>query len=280
MEENEIGKVEKKEYEKLKRRALKFERRNYGFVLVIPCDGEHGWCEMGENSALIYKYQVCMKLGALVTMTDDADSFYIRYEVGRVRTRGFDTVRRRLKRAGLYKAEVKKDKCVIFQLKQPFTKSELEKMRSDEEERQVAMNSIVKVNFSDPVLYQKMIEVATRLHRICYRRMDKVSSATNGVRIVEKADGLILKYYEMAERKVDYEKRMKDWQELWEGAHRLLIELQIVAGLKLWTREACVKIGEEVAEMQHRIEQDMVREEAKRSNQGKKSKEEAKGGKK
>lgn len=260
----EIGRIEKKEYERLKRKALKFEHKNYGFILVIPCDGEHGWCEMGDNSALIYKYQVCMQLGAPVTMTDDLDSFYVRYEIGRIRTRGFDTVRRRLKNAGLYKDEVKRDKCVIFQLKQPNTKREMEKIRTEEEERQAAMNTIVKVNFSDPVLYQKMVEVATRLHRICYRRMDKVSSATNGVRIVEKADGLILKYYEMAERKVDYEKRMSDWRELWRGAHGLLIELQVAAGLKLWTRETCIKVGEAVVEMQHRIEKDMMREEAKR----------------
>ncbi len=264
MEDKEIGKVEKKEYERLKRRALKFERKNHGFVLVIPCDGEHGWCEMGENSALIYKYQVCMKLGAPVTMTDDLDSFYVRYDVGRIRTRGFDTVRKRLKNVGLYETEVEKDGCVIFQLKESYTKSEIEKMRMDEEARQVAMNTIVKVNFSDPVLYQKMMEVATRLHRICYRRMDKVSSATNGVRIVEKADGLILKYYEMTERKASYEERMSDWDELWRRAHELLIELQVVAGLKLWTRETCVKIGEGVAEIQHRIEQDIKREEAKR----------------
>ena len=264
MEDAEIGKIEKREYERLKRKALKFEHKNCGFVLVIPCDGEHGWCEMGENSALIYKYQVCMKLGVPVTMTDDLDSFYVRYDVGRIRTRGFDTVRRRLKRAGLYKAETKRDKCVIFQLKQSNTKHEMEKMRLEEEERQAAMNTIVKVNFSDPVLYQKMIEVATRLHRICYRRMDKVSSATNGVRIVEKADKLILKYYEMTEQKADYEKRMSDWQELWRSAHGLLIELQVVAGLKLWTREACMKVSEGVIEIQSRIEQDIKREEAKR----------------
>lgn len=261
---DEIGKVSKKEYERLKRRAIKFERTNQRFILVLPCDGEHGWCEMGENSALFYKYEVCMNLGAPVTMTDDLDSFYIQYEIGRIRTRGYDTVRRRLKDAGMYGSETEKDKCVIFQLKKPYTKREVERMRQEEEERQAALNTIVKVHFSDPILHQMMMNVATRLHRICHRRMDKVSSATNGKRIVEKMDGMILKYYEMGEAEVEQEKRMEDWQELWRMAHGLLIELQIVAGLKLWTREVCAKVGEEVLEVQRRIERDIAHEQAKR----------------
>ena len=57
---------------------------------------------------------------------------------------------------------------------------------------------------------------------------------------------------------------MSDWQELWRSAHGLLIELQVVAGLKLWTREACMKVSEGVIEIQSRIEQDIKREEAKR----------------
>ena len=50
----EIGRVERREYDKLKRRAIKFEERNRQYILVIPCDGETGWCEMSEHSALIY----------------------------------------------------------------------------------------------------------------------------------------------------------------------------------------------------------------------------------
>lgn len=72
----EIGKVERKEYDKLKRRAIKFEATNRQYILVIPCDGEAGWCEMSEHSALIYKYMVCMPLGVPVTMADDYDFIF------------------------------------------------------------------------------------------------------------------------------------------------------------------------------------------------------------
>ena len=256
----EIGRVERKEYDKLKRRAIKFEERNRQYILVIPCDGEMGWCEMSEHSALIYKYMVCLPLGVPVTMTDDYDSFYIQYDIGRIRTRGFDVVRNRLKKVGLYKNEKAKDRCVIFEIKNNLTEKELLKLRHEEETRQLAVNSIVKVDFLNPALYQKMMEVATRLHRVCYRRMDKLSSATNGERMVGLMDDAIRLYYKMAEcGKNRPEDLVEYWKEMREKVHGLLIELQIVAGLKLWTRENCVKIGEIVIDIQNRIDRQIKR---------------------
>lgn len=255
-----IGKVERKEYDRLKRRAIKFEEKNRKYILVIPCDGETGWCEMSEQSALMYKYWVCAPLGVPVTMTDDFDSFYIQYDIGRIRTRGYDTVRRRLKKAGLYKDEKMQDRCVIFELKNQLTVKELEKLKNEEATRQLAINSIVKVSFMDPALYQKMMEVATRLHRVCYRRMDKLSSATNGERMVKLIDETIRIYYKIAEcGKNQPEELLTYWKEMRQMLHNLLIELQIVAGLKLWTRESCVKIGESVLEMQDRIDRQIKR---------------------
>lgn len=259
-EVEEIGRVERKEYDKLKRRAIKFEEQNRQYILVIPCDGEMGWCEMSEHSALIYKYMVCLPLGVPVTMTDDFDSFYIQYDIGRIRTRGYETVRNRLKKAGLYKKETEKDRCIIFELKNSLTNKELEKIKNEESARQLAINSIVKVDFMDPALYQKLIEVATRLHRVCYRRMDKLSSATNGERMVSLMDDVIRMYYRVAEcGKNQPEDLLPYWREMRQMVHQLLIELQIVAGLKLWTRENCVKIGESVLNIQERIDRQIKR---------------------
>ena len=256
----EIGLVERKEYDRLKRKAIKFEEKNRQYILVVPCDGEMGWCEMSEHSALIYKYMVCLPLGAPVTMTDDFDSFYIQYDIGRIRTRGFDVVRSRLKKVGLYKDEQLKDRCMIFRLKSSLTGKEIERMKKEEIERQLTINSIVKVTFVDPTLYQKLIEVATRLHRVCYRRMDKLSSATNGERMVRLMDETIREYYKIAEcGKNRPEELLPYWQEMRQIVHKLLIELQIVAGLKLWTRENCMKIGESIIEIQDRIDRQIKR---------------------
>lgn len=256
----EIGLVERKEYDRLKRRAIKFEEKNKQYILVIPCDGEMGWCEMSEHSALMYKYMVCAPLGVPVTMADDFDSFYIQYDIGRIRTRGFDTVRNRLKKIGLYKDEQVKDRCVIFQLKKVLTEKDLERLKKEEVTRQITANNIIKVTFLDPALYQKLIEVATRLHRVCYRRMDKISSATNGERMVKLTDKTIRTYYKMAEcGRNRPEELLPYWQEMRQLIHELLIELQIVAGLRLWTRENCMKIGESVIEIQDRIDRQIRR---------------------
>ena len=257
---DEIGKVERKEYDRLKRKAIRFEEKNRQYILVVPCDGETGWCEMSERSALMYKYMVCLPLGIPVTMTDDYDSFYIQYEIGRIRTRGFDVVRNRLKKIGLYKDEQLKDRCMIFRLKQGLMEKEILRMQAEETTRQLAVNSIVKVTFLDPILYQKLVEVATRLHRVCYRRMDKLSSATNGERMVKLMDETIRLYYKMAESgKNKPEDLLIYWQEMRRLVHDLLIELQIVAGLKLWTRENCIKIGESVIEIQDKIDRQIRR---------------------
>lgn len=257
--------VSRHEYERLKIRAIKFENKNDKFVLVLPCNGDSGWHELCENSALIYKYLVCMPLGRPATLADDFDSHYVQYSIGRVRTRGTDTVRKRLRQAGLYADETEKDGCVIFELNRRIGKEEMDKLRDEEMQRQSALNSVVKVKDSDPVLHQKMVEVATRLHRICFRRLDKLSSATNGARMVERADEMLRIYYRMGSEASDAVERAESWRQMLAAARQLLVELQIVAGLKLWTREDCVRIAEQVEVLIARIEWD-VKHEAGRSS--------------
>lgn len=248
-----IGRIERREYDKLKKRALKFELTNREYILVIPCDGDKGWCEIGDTSALIYKYAVCDELGVPVNFSDDADSFYTQYTYGRIRTRGFDVVRNRIKKVGLYKSEIEKDRSIIFVLSKKFSEKEMEALEKLEDERQAAVNDIVKVKFADPILYQKMVTVATRLHRVCFRRMDKLSSKTNGKMMVELADNMLRAYFHMTEQ------NNVEWDKLYRYTKDLLIELQIVASLKLWTRTACASISEEVLEVQKRIERQMGR---------------------
>ena len=149
---------------------------------------------------------------------------------------------------------------MIFELKKALTEEELDRIKNEESIRQLAVNSIVKVDFIDPALYQKLIEVSTRLHRICYRRMDKLSSATNGERMVNIMDEVIRIYYKMAEcGRNRPEDLLPYWREMRQTIHQLLIELQIVAGLKLWTRENCMKVGENVLDIEKRIDRQIKR---------------------
>ena len=262
-EPKEYRLVDKNEYIRLKRRLIKFEKKNNQFIALIPCDGDQGWYEMGDISALIYKYRICMPMGKPVSLMDDSDSFYLQYEYGRVRTRGIDAVKRRIQKAGRYKSEQEKDHCIFFQLKSPYSQAEIARLKEDEITRQAAINSIVKIDFADPALFQKLTEVATRLHRICLSRMDKISRELNGKIMVGLIDDVLRRYYDIScgigesDDKLETAEIQTLWQEMLKLSRKLLVELQIVAGLKIWEKETCASIGKDVDEIIKMIERNM-----------------------
>lgn len=247
--------IKRNVYDRLKRRAINFERKNNRFILVIPVDGNKGWCEVGERSALFYKYEVCDKIGADVSIKNDYDSFYNQFEIGRARMIGFEVVRNRLKRAGLYKKEQLRDKCMLFEMNRTFSDDEIEQLLVEEKRRQTEINNIVKVKLMDPVLLVKMLEVSARMHAICLNKMDKLARDTNGRRIVELCDEMIIDYYKMsAAEDISPEARLKMWRKLREYTQSLMIELQLVVGLKIWKRNKCISIGEMIYEIEERLD--------------------------
>ena len=257
----EVGIVTRGEYETFKRRALRFEPQNFRYILMIPCSGDQGWCEIGDHSALLYKYFVCEKIGTNVSLMDDFDSYYNEFEIGRIRTRGFDLVRTRVKNAGLYKSEILKERCLIIELSKKVSIETLNHLKDIELKRQDELNQIVPTRPVDPVLYQKLIEVATRLHRLGLRSLDRLSSETNGIRMVETMDGMLKKYHVFSDKitgMTDGEVIAK-WYELREDIQSILVELQIIAGLRLWKRDVCMGLGESLVSIKQRIEQKIAR---------------------
>ena len=130
-------------------------------------------------------------------------------------------------------------------------------MRRMELERQAKLNAVVQVQFVDPALYTPLIDTAAVLHRICFRRMDKLSSVTNGRRMTVMIDNVIRLYYDLTMLKMTDEQKTRTWKQMQENVRELLVELQIVAGLKLWSRESCAAIGEKVIELSKRIERNL-----------------------
>lgn len=257
---NEEHKITRTEADNLKQRAIAFERRNFDKILVIPCSGNGGWYEIGNRSALFYRDVVCGKLGVNVSMMDDDDSFYHKFDLGRIRVKGEDIVRERLKKAELYKAETERDKCWIFQMNYKFTSAEIQKMYDQEVARQAEINDILKVDFMDAGLYQKMVEVSSKMHRMCIRKMDKISRDTNGRRMVERMDGLLLKYFKITKLdKSEPEKALKLWLAIHEQIEMIVFEMSLVANLKIWGRKDCVVVMEDLQELMKMVEADINR---------------------
>ncbi len=274
--ETEIGLVSRSEYDAFKRRALRFEALNKKFILAIPCSGEQDWCEMGDNSALIYKYLVCEKIGAHISINDDFDSYYNQFEVGRVRSRGYDLIRSRVKHAGLYKDEQIKDRCLMIELTRPVSEKVLKHLRTIEMEYQEGLNEIVPTRPIDPVLYQKMLEVATRLHRLALRQLDRLSGETNGIRMIETMDMMIADYHTFSNniRGMTNKKILEEWTAMRDKTQSLIVELQIIASLKLWKRDICLSVGQGLVEIKQRLEARIARLETKVEKKTKKKKEE------
>lgn len=253
-----VVKITNSEYRKIKRGVVKYEETNFATIALAPCAGQEGWCEIGDHSALIYYYKVCRPLGVTVNFDKDMTDYYCEFRYGKIKTRGFDTVRKRLNAVKLYQREITKDGRIIFVLSQKFSKEEIDEMWALEQARRDEIGRVLKVDFSDPVLHSLLMHTATRLHSLCFRRLDKLSSSTNGQRMVSLMDAMLYKYYEMSRTKKA--SRKEDWEELKNLVQKLMIELQIVSELGLWTRQKCMDIGKEIIKIDERIDHNGAKE--------------------
>ena len=249
-DERDKVKVTNAEYRASKYKLLKYEAKNFNTIALIPCSGDKGWCEMGDNSALIYYYKICYPAGIKVNFSADVDDYYNKFKYGKIKTRGFGTVRKRLKQSGLFQRELVRDGRAIFTLNVSYSQKDFDEMWADEQARREKIGKILKVEFSDPTIHQMMVHLAVRLHPMCLRRLDKLASNTLGKRMVEEMDEMLRKYYEMADSKKECK---EDWQEMLVYCRDLSIDLQIVSELGLWTREKCAEIGAQVLELEERL---------------------------
>lgn len=248
-------KIEKHEYDEMKRRAIRFEEKNLRYILVVPCSGDQGWCEMADHSALIYRNLVCDKLGVSAAMTDDYDSYYLQYRIGRVRTRGMDTVLERVKKAGIYKKDAMKGKCLIIEIKKPLDIEEMLELEKTESERQLALGQIVRCQPIDPVLYQKLVEASGRLYNLCTRKLDRMASRTSGERIVNLISEVNREYIRFSSRvEMSEEEKLERWLKMKETLVEVLIEVQILASGRMWKREICLSIGELLNDIENIID--------------------------
>lgn len=251
----EHQKISRKEHEGYKRRAVAFERTNNQYILLIPCSGNKGWYEMGDRSALFYKYAVCHKLGIETLIKNDYDAYGAQFETGRIRVKDVSSIRRTLEKAGLFAGDVAKDQCVICALSCKFSEEEIQDMQARELRYQAQLNEIVKVKLLDPVVMATMIRLSSRLHRACLVKMDKVSRDTNGRRIVSKCDRVLFVYYEMSDKaNPTTEEELEIWDNLRKCVHELLIELQIVVDVGIWSRKKMISIAGEVHDVEERID--------------------------
>ena len=227
---------------------------------MIPCSGNSGWYEIAEHSALIYYYEVCQKLQLKPNFFADDNSFYDQYEIGFIRTKNVDDIRSNLKKSGLYSKEQKSGATYIFKLNTKFTEQYLKELLSRESNRRVNNLTPGKTDNLDPALHQTLASLSTRLHHLCNSHLDKLSSQTNGTRIVTLIDKLLLSYHQLTYFPKSESGKIKlTLETMRRDIYRLTIEVQILASIKLWDFDICASLVTLLEKSRDYIESDLKR---------------------
>lgn len=238
-------------YRELKDKLKLLEKENKNQIILIPCRGNQGWYEMAETSALLYYYRICETLKIKVNFESDINSYYKPYEIGRVRIRDPELVKTRIQKANYLKSSRKKDSCYIFTLNFTLSPLELEELKQKELERRNKNLTITQVNFLDPHLHHELIEASTKLHQICITKLDKLSSQTNGARLVNLIDGMITKYYTLCNNKTSFDEKI--WQEFLEKTDLILYEIQLLSETKLLSYETSLSVSKIILNLKNII---------------------------
>ena len=243
--------LDRNTYRALKRDLIGIEEENLGEIILQKCSGEGDWFEIADHSALIYYYLVCQPLKVKnIRFEADYDSFFEQYKIGRIRTRGSDGVRKRLKTVGQYGGEHVVHGRVVFVLKKSLPKDKMRIFEKRESERRLTLNKTVEIAHADPLFYRNLSAMMQHLHQTCGSKLDKLTSQTNGARIITVIDKMMATYLHMTDLPADHlEARKADWTEIRKSVYDLKHEIQIIDIIQKWSPEICVRLFEQNEEL-------------------------------
>jgi len=232
-------------YRASKKRLIDIEKDNCSSIYAIPCSGDKDWYELADNSALIYYYHVCEKLKLKTKFISDEYSFYEIYNIGYMRSKGLDNIRKNLKRVDLYESESTTDLIHIFHLNSKFTQAHLKKLAEQEIKRRNTNLTPEPAYNLDPELHHILVEPSIRLNNLCNNHLNKLSSRTIGTDIIKLTHAILLSYHAITFYKPNERtKIIKRLTTIHRDLRTLLAHIQIASELKLWDVSICAKIAE------------------------------------
>ncbi len=250
--------ISAKKYQKLKRDLREMEITNYDSIIFIPCSGNKGWMEFAEHSALFFYYGAVKKLRLNYKFMDDTTSFYNQYDIGYIHTLSIETIRTHLKRVGLYKSEEKRSYFTIIKLTRSYTREEIKTLIRTENARRLANLAVKDAVNLDPRLHQVLASLATRLHTLCNNHLDKLSSHTRGVEIVNFIDDTLATYHQITMLKnVQKSKIIEKLIIMRKNIYQLIVVIKVIGDAKLWDLDVCISIQEPLVTAKKYIEQDI-----------------------
>ena len=235
-------KLERNVYRALKRDLIGMEQENLSEIVMLKCSGEGDWFEMADHSALIYYYMVCQPLKLKnIRFEADYDSYFEQYKIGRIRTRGTDVVRNRLKQAEMYDGEYVTTGRIFFKLKKALGKDKISMLEKREAKRRMNLNKTVEIKHADPLFYRNLAAMLHKLHIDCSSKLDKLTSQTNGARIVALVDKIMATYLHSTDvPEENLEIRENDWREIRKDIYQMKYEIQILDIAGKWAPDQCI----------------------------------------
>ena len=251
--------ISMKRYRQYKLKLRSLERANYDTVMMIPCSGSKNWHELAEHSALIYSYEVCDKLRYKVKFYADTLSAYDQYKIGYIRSLGTEAIRENLKKMGLYKSELKEGDLVIFQLNTRYSQEKIQELYNAEMARRQKNLLPEATGLLNPELYRILIQLSQKLHGLCSRRLDKLSSQTNGADIVRLIDGMLEMYFQVALMSSKPTPRIiEKYTEMRKAIYALMVKIRVLGETSLWDLALCSKTTELMMRARDIIEKELT----------------------
>ncbi|MBR2839839.1 hypothetical protein IKE82_00695 [Candidatus Saccharibacteria bacterium] len=238
--------VNHQQYQSSKRSLMRKEKTNYNRLYFIYCQGDQGWLEISEHSALIYFHEIVKRFGLKNKFFADELSFYNRYTIGYLRIQNLDDVRYWLQKAELYQGEGQDSQHTFyFELTKTFPKPTLDHYLAIENERRLTEYSVAPAHNLAPEFYQLLIHLGRRLHHICNNRLDRLTCNTLGIRTITTLDHILISYHHLTYYKPSETKRLlAKWHIIREDLYDLAINIRTFSDFDLLDYEVCISLNE------------------------------------
>lgn len=254
----EEGRKMRAAYFRYKEVILQREKDNDGKLYLLKTHDGWGW-KMFSHSALIYAHEIAPKLQRNVKLREDTD-FRCRTTDGVVTIKSLETVKEELK---IIKAEMEfdKDGLVIFNLKEKFSKEQIEQMRRDDEKSWEDANKLVDV---PKMIFPMLNKELKATEKILYENVRKFNPSARvliGDRILQTISSMMENFMmTMKGRGIEVAECLEF---LMEESYRLESQHVIVCNEKLTDAAQAKKIAFQIQELERRIDEALEKEKKK-----------------
>ncbi len=242
-----VSKAERHRYALVKERAYQLERENNDSIIVFPAADEP-WYKMGNFSALVYIFDVGLRMGKFPKIQVDGDKGAVIFDwVAFIRD--LDAFEKNMARIGYAEVEDLGDGIKKFSLGRTYTKSEIRKLYAQVQDVLDSIRTMAKVEKVFPKVYAQLIKIFP----IYYSKIKKMNIATRemiGNRIWDNLLKINSLYHAIARGKINSQTGLKEIVKYIDA----IVDADIVAAnISIWSPQTAVKMSKMMIELKELV---------------------------